>query len=71
MRSESVGSYVVVPPGVWHTARVAAPTRMLLDATGEDADRGEAHLQAPEPLVCALPWVVVMAMPTTIRRLTI
>lgn len=30
------GSFVVVPRGTWHTAKIGAPTRMLFITAGED-----------------------------------
>lgn len=35
LRMNEVGSYVVVPKGVWHTARPHAPTTMLFVTPGE------------------------------------
>ena len=35
------GSYVVVPRGVWHTARPHAPTTMLFITPGEGTDHTE------------------------------
>lgn len=35
IRVEQVGAYVVVPRGVWHTARPVTPTTMLFITTGE------------------------------------
>jgi mannose-6-phosphate isomerase-like protein (cupin superfamily) len=32
------GSYVVVPKGTWHTARIAVPTRMLFITPGEGTE---------------------------------
>lgn len=32
---ETPGSYVVVPRGIWHTARTSQPTRMLFITPGE------------------------------------
>ncbi len=32
------GAFVVVPRGVWHTAEIAEPTRMLFITPGEDTE---------------------------------
>ncbi len=32
------GEYVLVPPGVWHTARIEAPTMMLFITPGEGTE---------------------------------
>ena len=32
---EKAGGYVIVPKGTWHTARIAARTRMLFITPGE------------------------------------
>lgn len=37
------GSYVVVPAGIWHTARVAEPVTMLFVTPGE----GTQHAESP------------------------
>ncbi|MEQ9365713.1 MAG: cupin domain-containing protein [Leptospirales bacterium] len=42
---DAEGSYVVVPRGVWHTAKTAEPTRMLFITPGE----GTEHADDPEP----------------------
>jgi mannose-6-phosphate isomerase-like protein (cupin superfamily) len=34
VRLHKPGSFVIVPKGVWHTARIAAPTRMLFITPG-------------------------------------
>lgn len=36
VRLESPGSYVFVPKGVWHTAKIAHQARMLFITAGED-----------------------------------
>ena len=43
LRVREPGSYVVVPQGVWHTARPHAPTTMLFVTPGE----GTLNAQAP------------------------
>lgn len=40
------GSYVVVPSGVWHTARISKPTKMLFITPGE----GTQHVDSPNDL---------------------
>lgn len=35
------GDYIVVPCGVWHTARVSSPTKMLFVTPGEDTQHSE------------------------------
>ena len=35
------GSYVIVPRGVWHTARVHEPTQMLFVTPGEGTENRE------------------------------
>ena len=37
------GSYVVVPKGTWHTAKVAATCRMLFITAGEGTEHREAQ----------------------------
>jgi len=34
LRVTKAGSYIVVPKGVWHTAKIAVPTRMLFITPG-------------------------------------
>jgi len=34
------GEFVIVPAGIWHTARTAAPTRMLFVTPGEGTRHG-------------------------------
>ena len=36
------GTYVVVPRGTWHTARISSPTRMMFVTPGEDTENREA-----------------------------
>lgn len=36
------GDYLIVPRGVWHTARVGEPSRMLFITAGEGTQHGEA-----------------------------
>jgi mannose-6-phosphate isomerase-like protein (cupin superfamily) len=36
VRLQEAGSFVLVPRGVWHTARTNAPCRMLFITAGED-----------------------------------
>jgi mannose-6-phosphate isomerase-like protein (cupin superfamily) len=36
------GSYLLVPKGTWHTARVSAPSRMLFITAGEGTQHREA-----------------------------
>lgn len=40
------GSYVIVPPGIWHTARISAPCTMLFITPGEGTENRE---HPPEP----------------------
>ncbi|WOJ98083.1 cupin [Congregibacter brevis] len=40
---EEPGSYVVVPKGLWHTALIAEPTKMLFMTPGE----GTLHAEVP------------------------
>lgn len=42
VRVNKVGSFVVVPKGVWHTARPHAPTTMLFVTPGEGTLNAEA-----------------------------
>jgi mannose-6-phosphate isomerase-like protein (cupin superfamily) len=35
---EKPGSYVIVPKGTWHTARISKPTRMLFITPGEGTE---------------------------------
>lgn len=41
VRSAEPGSFVVVPRGTWHTARVRSPTWMLFITPGEGTDNRE------------------------------
>ncbi len=41
VRVNTPGSYVVVPKGVWHTARPYRPTRMLFVTPGEGTQNAE------------------------------
>lgn len=39
---ETAGAYVIVPKGVWHTAKVSEPTRMLFITPGEGTESSES-----------------------------
>lgn len=39
---ETAGAYVIVPKGVWHTAKVSEPTRMLFITPGEGTENSES-----------------------------
>lgn len=39
---DECGAYVIVPKGTWHTAEVAAPSRMLFITAGEGTEHREA-----------------------------
>ena len=41
VRLSEPGSFVVVPKGTWHTARVHAPTQMLFVTPGQDTENRE------------------------------
>lgn len=38
---EETGSYIVVPKGRWHTAKVSGPTRMLFITPGEGTEHSD------------------------------
>ena len=38
----SPGSYVVVPRGIWHTARVSGPTKMVFITPGQNTQHTES-----------------------------
>lgn len=39
---ETAGAYVIVPKGVWHTAKVSEPSRMLFITPGEGTENADA-----------------------------
>ena len=41
VRLHEPGSFVVVPKGTWHTARISEPTRMLFITPGEGTENRE------------------------------
>ena len=41
IRVDEPGSYVIVPKGIWHTARPHAPTAMLFVTPGQDTQNQE------------------------------
>lgn len=40
------GSFVIVPKGTWHTAKVNAPTRMLFVTPGQDTENREQPVRS-------------------------
>ena len=41
VRLNEPGTFVIVPKGTWHTARVNAPTTMLFVTPGQDTENRE------------------------------
>ncbi len=46
---ETAGTYVVVPRGAWHTARVSEPARLLFITPGEGTEHREEPDDDPSP----------------------
>lgn len=42
VRLRDAGSYVIVPRGIWHTARIHVPSRMLFITAGEGTEHRSA-----------------------------
>ena len=40
------GSYVIVPRGIWHTARVSKPAKMLFITPGQNTQHGDSPSDA-------------------------
>ncbi len=44
--SSEAGSFVIVPRGTWHTAKINAPTRMLFVTPGQGTENREQPVRA-------------------------
>lgn len=56
VRLHKPGSFVIVPKGVWHTAKVRAPSFALFVTPGQGTlQRPAAQHEAPEPPVAGTP----------------